>query len=319
MPHPFLDRDPTPEFQLRCVNVMRAWEGGTLNFTGAAEQLSALKSEALARQHAANQAYAELLRGTLQMNRVSYDQSIRHFRDARELFEQVGNRECILICDMYMGESYRCKGELDRARGVFRRAYATAKELKNRRSQLICRAQEGRVLFEMGQYQEAIPPLQEAIQLSYTPTLLPDHTSTEICAAYSDLALIYLEQGDPKAALENARAAMYVAEEGKTLFSLGMANRTLGIVLSVVKAPSTGRLINPDDYFEAAAKYFRQLRAESELAHTAFAHGESLAKRRQKIEAATKFQEALEAYTRLNMSNEAAKANDAYARMIRGS
>ncbi|MFN8374080.1 MAG: tetratricopeptide repeat protein [Anaerolineae bacterium] len=298
---------------------MRAWEGGTLNYTVAADQLAALESEAVARQHNANQAYAELLQGVLRAHRASHDQAVRHFRDARELFEQVGNQQNVLLCDLYLGECLRNQGDLDRARGIFRRAYSVARQLGNQRIQLICRAQEGQVLFIMGQLQDALPLLQEAITLSYTPALLRDHVLIDICIAYSNLAEIYLEMGDAKQALENARASLHIADSSKALLCLGLANRTLGIVLTVVKAPATGRLINPDDYFEAALRYYTELKAEADIAMTMLTYGESLRRRRQKMAAGIRFQEAMNAFKRLGMTAEAERANEAYQKIIRDS
>jgi tetratricopeptide (TPR) repeat protein len=316
-----IDQEPSAEFRDSASAVMKGWETGKINYEDAFEQLSTLSNDAANGTHIANHAYAELLQGVLRSYRANLDQGIRHFRTARDLFEQVGNKERVLLCDTNLGESYHNKGELERARGVFRKAAVTAKELNNVRSQVICLAQEGQVLYKLGKPQEALPLLQEAVQLSSDPSLVRDHILADICAAYADIALIYFERGETTPALENAQHALRIAEESNMMLAQGIANRVLGTIITLVK-PKENMVLpttNPDAFFAESLRCFREIKAEGQLANTTFAHGVSLARRRQKIEAATKFQEALAAYTRLGMAHEATKANDAYLRMIRDS
>jgi tetratricopeptide (TPR) repeat protein len=311
--------DTLPEFYGRCLGILKSWKASQMPFTNAAAHLNELKAEAIADNNLANQGYVENLLGVMQGYRGKFDISIQHFQTARVLFEQAGDRDRVMNCDLNIGESFRRKGDANRARGIFRVLFQLAKEANNVRIQALCLTNEAQLLLDGKHLEEARAMFQEAFALANSAPEIRQSMLGMLCEIHRSCVTIYLHESQPLLALEEAKNALQVAKESGEVMSLGQAHLAMGeVLMTFAKAPAElGELsANPDDYFNAAAKYFRDMKAEAELARTLATHAQSLAKRKQRSSAVQKFQKAILIFTRLGMTEEAAKAAAAQLRIL---
>ncbi len=314
-------QDVSPEFNQRCLEVLREWESGKLPFETAVETFKRLKREDCAGSCMANEARVEFLLGYMQGYRSNLNVSIRHFEQARDLYELLGNESRLMSCDLNLGESYRQKGDFTRARRLFHAAYEKAIHLGDLRAQAVARSNEGLMLISMGHFRSARTALQEAQQLS--DQWPAEHKNTlpgllaEICHG---MAIIHLNENDLQGAWERARQALKLAREIKEPLVLGLASRTVGEVLTALETPPANDeadfSTNPDDYFKASVESFEELESEGEVARTMLVHARSLAKRGRRVPAARQLQAATLIFAKLGMVDDAAKAAESQAEIF---
>jgi tetratricopeptide (TPR) repeat protein len=312
-----LDMEPTAAFEGRCLAVVNHWQAGSLPFEDASAQLEALKTEAEASTHVANQARAAYLLGYMAHYRGSLDASIHHYEQARRLFESVGNRARVARCDINLGESYRFKGDFNQARRLFRQAREIAAELNVLDTRTVALANGAQIMLTMGQYPAAREAFEEAYQLSQEWP--PDSPALPalLCEIHHGLAVIHLHDGQSQAAWSHAARALEIAQKHQGPLHVGFANRTAGEVLTLLETPpGDGRPDDPDVYFHTANESFRGINAEGEVARTLYAHGRSLARRGKRITAARKLQQAMDIFTRLGMIDDAARAAEAQLEVL---
>jgi tetratricopeptide (TPR) repeat protein len=299
------------------MTIVNQWQAGDLPFVEASDQLDALRDEAEKATHLPNEARAEFLLGYLHHYRGNLDASIHHYERARLLFERVGNRARVARCDINLGESYRYKGEFNRARRLFRQAHDIAVELNILDTKTVAMANEAQILLRMGQYQAARDLLEEAYQLSQQWP--PDSSALPalLCEIHHGLAVIQLNDGQPQAAWSHATRALEIAQTHQNPLHVGYANRTAGEVLTALDSlPGDGWSGDADLYFQAANLAFRGIHAEGEVARTLYAHGKSLARRGRRVTSARKLQQAMDIFTRLGMIDDAARAAEAQLEVL---
>jgi tetratricopeptide (TPR) repeat protein len=314
---PTLDLEPTPDFEQRCIAVINQWASGDLPVETALEQITTLGKEAVREDHLANQGRTEHSLGYIHALTGGLTTSIHHYERARALFNQLDNKRRIAICDLNMGESYRYKGEFNRARALYEKAYDIFKELGDHELEGLTLGNKGQMLLSMGLLDDALDDLQAGYQLAQA---LPAGTRSRtplLCEIHQGLALLHLQQGKLLAAWHEAKLAHETAAQTQLPFEKGIANRTVAEVLSVLETPpDNGFSHEPDDYYQAAIEAFREINAEGEMARTVFAQARSLAKRGRKMTAARKFQLAMTIFTRLGMVDDAAKAAEAQLEVL---
>jgi tetratricopeptide (TPR) repeat protein len=314
---PTLQAEPALEFESRCLTIVNQWQAGSLPFVEASNQLGTLKEEAEKANHLPNEARAEFLLGYLQHYRGNLDVSIHHYERARLLFERAGNQAQVACCDIHLGESYRYKGDFNRARRLLRQAHDLAIELNVLDTRTAAMASEAQILLRMGQYQAARDLLEEAYQLSQEWP--PDSPALPglLCEIHHGLAVIHLSDGQPQAAWSHATRALEIAQTHQNPLHVGYANRTAGEVLTMLEAPpGNGFSGDPNFYFQAANLAFRSIHAEGEVARTLYAHGKSLARRGKRVTSARKLQQAMDIFTRLGMIDDAARAAEAQLEVL---
>lgn len=305
------DPDPTPDFDKQCRDILDLWESGDLSFREASGQLDSLRSQAAEANHPANQGRAELLLGVMQGYRANLDTAIAHFERARSLFEQAGNRRRTIGAILNLGESYRLKGSFARARQLFRAAYDAAEALSAVDTQALAAFNEGQMLISMEQPDSARRSIETARQLIEQMIDSPQRQQELRCEVEVALAQVYLLMKDTGRAWDHARAGLHHALRIDQPLQVGVAQRTVGEVLSALldSPPDDPDISNdPDEHFHASMTAFQEIKAEGELARTMYSHALSLAKRGRGMSGARKMQQAMIIFTRLGMNDDAAKA-----------
>ncbi|MCU0496397.1 MAG: tetratricopeptide repeat protein [Anaerolineae bacterium] len=304
------EQEPTAEFDQVCSDIRRRWEIGELPFNDAYQALQVKHQEAVSAGHLANQARAYNLMGYLQHYRGDLNASIRHYEEARALFERIGNLGRIAHMDLNNGENYRLKGDFTRARRLYRFAYEIAAQQGDRRTQAFASLNEGLVLVTVGQFKSALRALQEALDLMMS---LPQDTQ-RLDAVLSEIrhaiATIYLAEGNYLQAWQEAKLALKHAEIEQERTAIALAYRLMGEIITQIQ-PEDASFSDPDDYFRLSLETFRGVNAEAEMARTMFAQAQSLAHRGKKTIAARKLQQVMIMFTQLGMVDDAAKAAEA--------
>jgi tetratricopeptide (TPR) repeat protein len=221
--------------------------------------------------------------------------------------------------DLNMGETYRYKGDFSRSRRLFRAAYETLGEVGDLANQTLAVANEGQVLLSMNQLDKARAALEEGdrLALQVDPNGEDETMTTLLCEIHHGLAVIYLAQNDLHKAWDSAYFALKVAQRGKQPMQRGFANRAAGEVITALEtSPDPELASDPDEYFRAASEAFREIELEGELARTMFAHARSLARRGKGVTAARKLQQVMIIFSKLGMSDDAAKAAELQRRVI---
>jgi tetratricopeptide (TPR) repeat protein len=315
---PILEKEATPEFNARCMAIMGQWEAGNLPFQDAAHQMMALGREATAENHLANQARTELLLGIMQGYRANLNASIQHFEQARALYEEVGNELRMVKCDLNLGESYRQKGDFEKARRLFSDVYEITGRLGDLQSQTIAIGNAGQMLLSMKQIDAAEDALKEATSLAMQwPAESASGAAGVLCEVHHALAVVYLSRRQMEAALEQAKDSLHYARTSGRLVSIGFANRTMGEVLTAldsIPAELAGELSeDPGDYFREALGAFTEIDAQGERARTMHAHAKCLAKQGRRMAAARMLQQAMLTFAELGMVDDSAKAAESQA------
>jgi tetratricopeptide (TPR) repeat protein len=210
--------------------------------------------------------------------------------------------------DLNMGENFRYRGEFKRAQMLYRNAYTAADELNDNRNKTIAVTNEGLTYIATGDFQQARVLLEEGLELSkqWENQEQREALLTEIFygLAEVDLALEHFAL-----AWEHAYLALNHANSSKNLHSVGLAYRVLGDVLTALdEVPEGATFDNPDSYFRKAIATFKEIDAEAEVARTVFQHARSLAKRGRKRNAAQLLHNAMAIFTKLGMTDDAARA-----------
>lgn len=305
--------EPTPEFNARCIEVLDQWENGTLPFKDAVEQMTALAREATASGRAVDEGRAELFLGILQGYRANLDASISHFERARALFERAGNRRRAIGAVLNLGESYRLKGNFTRARQLFRAVFEGAKELGAVDTQTIAAYNESLMLISLGHPESAKNLLEKALLLARDiPDEQLDQRVELTSEIESSLAEVYLLLNNVPQAWAMGVAAYNLAYELRQPLQMGIMHRALGqVVTALTELPqdAPGTLsADADEHFRLATEAFQEIKADGEVARTMYAHALSLAQRGRGMTAARKLQQAMIIFTRLGMTDDAAKA-----------
>jgi len=310
------DTDPTPEFDTRCMTLVRGWQQGDIPSDEVVQGLKDLSDEALTTAHNANQARAEHLSGYMQHYIGNLAMSIMHYDKARRLFDRVGNRQRVIVMDINQGENYRYRGEFKRAQRLYRQAYTAAASLNNVRLRTIAVANEGLMLISLKDYRRAEKALHEGLSLtqSWEESTNLDALLTEV---HYGLAQIALAKDAHQDAWHHAHNSLEHARSGDNMHSVGLAYRILGAALTALNdTPAESEFSSPDEYFRAALNVFRELDAQAEIGRTIYSHALSLSERNRRRNAANLFREAMVIFTQLGMTNDAASAAEAQLRVM---
>ncbi len=310
-----------PEFRQRYNEIFDAWHAGDLPFPKALEKMEALRAQAIAEDHFANQGGIELILGIMQGYRANYEASIAHFQRARDWFDKAGNRRRMTSCILNIGETYRLKGNYTQAQKHFHMAYEAARDMGDTMTEITALTNEGQMFYSMGQLAKARDRLEKALQLSDLPI---DESQTRLqtkldnlCEIHHALSTLCRDEGQLDAAWQHAKQAYHLAEGLNSVIRRGYANRAVAEVIAALGgAPEEGFDPNPDPYYKAAIEAFREVKAEGEMARTMYLSAGSLAKAGQKRQAARLYQQAMVIFTKLGMTDDAARAAEAQLKLL---
>lgn len=313
LPH---STEVSAEFEALCQQIMQAWSQAKLSAAQALQRLSELAKAAEDDKHVVNQGRAEHLMGNIHHTIGNLPTSNAHYERARRLYLQANNRCRVAMIDMNMGENYRLKGEFLRARRLYRSAYEVARELHDVRLQAISIVNEGLALISLKDYRAARHALQEGHQLVETHAIA--EAARIHCHACYGLSTLELIADKPQEAWNYARLALHYAVQDNQALSAGFAWRALGDASTALElTPADPELPdNPDDFYRNALDAFREVQAEGEIGYTLLHHAKSLAARGKRRPAAQLFREAMIIFTRLGMSEDAARAAEAQLQVI---
>lgn len=314
-------QDIEPEFRQRYNQIFDAWHAGDLPFPKALEQMEVLRAEAIAAGHFANQGGIELILGIMQGYRANYESSIAHFQKAREWFDKAGNRRRMTSCILNIGETYRLKGNYNQAQKHFYMAYEAARDMGDVMTEIIALTNEGQMFYSMKQLAKARDRLEKALELSDLPI---DESQTRIqtkldnlCEIHHALSTLCLEEGDTQAAWEHAKRAYHLASGLNSVIRVGYANRAIAEVITALGySPEENFQADPDIYYKAAIEAFREVKAEGEMAHTMYLSAGSLVKAGKTRPAARLYQQAMIIFTKLGMTDDAARAAEAQLKLL---
>ena len=304
--------DPTPEVQEKCRTILQTWQAGDLEFEKASAELRNIQEDAKMRANLPDEARVEFVFGFMQGYRANLVLAEKHFQQAREMYEAIGDRARHLSCILNLGEIARQRGDFTRAHRLFDEAYDTAKTMEGELdTQTIALSNKGQALLSAGNAADA----QEALEFAYDlyEQLPEDKQSPSLLIEIQQgLAMIYLAKADIEKAWSAAKEALHFAHEVNQPLPLGMANRTMAEILTeLAQIPAEDREKFPldiDSYFQESMQAFQSISAEGEMARTMFAQAKSLGKRGRQLQAARRLQEAIIIFSRLGMVNDATKA-----------
>lgn len=305
------DTEPTPEFDARCMTDIRGWQHGEIPSAEVVANLKALAREAHSAGHIANEARAEHLSGYMQHYLGNLNISIMHYEKARRLFDRVGNRNRVIVMDINQGENHRFRGEFKRARRLYNQAYEAASTIDDTRLQTIAITNEGLTLISLRDYERAEKALLRGLDLS---NHWDDQNNLQalLTETYFGLAQISLANDAHSIAWEHAQRSLENARAGENMHSVGLAYRILGDVLTAPgETPDDSDFETPDEYYRAALNTFREIDAEAEIGRTIYSHARSYAHRNRRRHAAQLYREAMVTFTRLGMTDDAARAAEA--------
>ncbi|MBI1277251.1 MAG: hypothetical protein GC179_03890 [Anaerolineaceae bacterium] len=305
-----LDREPTADFQAKCLDVTYQWEGGKLPYPEARHMLSLLTQDASIRGHLADQGRVEQIIGYMEVVRGNLNVSIHHFERARAAYNQVKNTNRAAICDMNIGESYRNKGDFKRALTLYGKAYEAFNAEKDIENQAFALTYRGQAWLSMKRLDAAQTDLVAGALLAEQIPVDVDDRTVLLCEVNLALTRLYIQRERYGMAWETAIKAYEISQRTPQAFEKGYSYRALAEIISAAGVPPMDkRFVNAaNHYFQAANDAFQEIHAEGEIARTMFAHAISLARNGRKMAAARKLQLAMIIFTRLGMVDDAARA-----------
>lgn len=312
-----------PTFREQCNTIVDAWQDGDLTFKDAIDKLQALKDQANAVDNQSDCGTAALSMGIINGYRGNLRDAALNFKQAREHFLADDNQDRVLTCDLNLGEVYRMRGNYNRALKYFHHAYELGGQLQREDTQTIALTNEGQLWISLNNLSKARDALARAATLSQTPWY-DDETERQRttrldnrCEIEVALATICVKEHKHPDAWQHALAAAMLATQIQRPLRIGHAQRIMGdIITGMSNPPEDAPSDNPDYYYEAALNAFREIKSDGEVGKTQMAQGYSLAKRGKNRSAGQLFQQAMVTFTRLGMTDDAARAAAAQMEII---
>ncbi|MBA3875104.1 MAG: tetratricopeptide repeat protein, partial [Anaerolineae bacterium] len=187
-----LDREPTADFQAKCLDVAHQWEDGTLPYAEARLVLSVLAQEAFERGHLADQGRVEQVIGYMEVVLGNLNISIHHFERARGAYSQVQNSTRVAICDMNIGESYRNKGDFKRALALYGKAYDAFKAENDIENQAFALTNRGQVWLSMKRLDAAQTDLIDGLAMAEQIPVGAEDRTILLCEVNLALTRLYI-------------------------------------------------------------------------------------------------------------------------------
>lgn len=318
-----VEPEMNPEFRKQYDAVYTGWQAGDIPFSDALDQMNALRAEAEKTNNHLHMGVIENGIGIMLGYRSNFSAAIERFERSRDHYQQAGALRRICNTTLNLGETYRLRGNFTRARAMFHRAYEEAKKLDVKAVQAIALANEGQMWLSLRSADKAQSTLEAALELALEPWEDPEsetraaERSDHTCEVYYALATVAMHNQDPERAFEYAVKSYDLAGKLNRPLRIGLSNRALGTVISALDdVPDDRFTSDPDEYYATALQAFKDIKAEGEVAKTLFAQGESLVRRGKRRQASRLFQQAMVIFTKLGMTEDAARAAEAQLDVI---
>lgn len=309
-----------PEFQTQVNTLLFEWQSGARGYTETLEAMRDMRQRAALDGSLVHEGMVENSLGIVEGYRSNYSKSVVHFEAARRLYETCGATSRIANATLNIGETYRLRGNFQKARACFHDAYDQAQRTDNLAIQAIAVGNEAQIWCSLQHYDSAYDLLIKAEALCQTPWQDPEPErltrarrghECEVQHAFVD---VYLHRHNIDAAVQHAQRGLELAQMVNEAIVMGMSNRAMAKALTARHAHDPHA--NPDEYFRAAHTAFESINAEGEIGKTLLAQGKSLAQRGRKRSAAQLFQRAMDIFARAGMTNDAALAAEAQLSVI---
>jgi tetratricopeptide (TPR) repeat protein len=304
------DVEPTSEFEDRCRRTVDNWASGHLPYKEVLKEIAGLTLNAIYRNHSADQGRVEQVIGQVESQRGNLNAGNFHFERARSFYVSVGNSTRAALCDIYIGNNYRDKGDFRRALSLYEKASEAFKATGDVENEALALGCKGQALLSRGKFAAAYADLRGCLDLAgQFPSERHDRNGL-LCEVHHALAQLCLRRKWYGVAWDHAVSAYELALEHPTARARGFAERAVAEVLTTAGAqPFDRRFVDdPDVYYQAASSAFKDVHAEGEIARTLFMQALSMARRGRKMAAARKLQHAMIIFTRLGMVYDAAQA-----------
>jgi tetratricopeptide (TPR) repeat protein len=323
---PVPDPIVSPAVQTETAALLSKWEEGGVSYEDVIARFDVLMAEAIAAKRHNDHGQIEYRRGMIEGYRGSYETSIKHFENARDLFIAGGMRRRVIACHLNIGETYRLKGNFTRARQYFRIGYEAALELGHREMQVTCRINEAQMLVSLGYMDQAETTLLECYTLAREPFPYdadrdPERVERGRLSHLVDitkaLATIYSSRRQANEAWNYARECYTIAYQLTVTLLMGFADRAMGEAISLnPERIEDGVNPDPDYYFQQSISHLKEVNAEAEIARTLLAQGRSLIGRGKRTQAARKLNQAIAIFNRLNLIDEASRAAEEQLKLL---
>jgi class 3 adenylate cyclase/tetratricopeptide (TPR) repeat protein len=161
----------------------------------------------------------------------NFEEAYSYIEQARDLYDQLGDRRGVSNMLTTMGETARQRGDYPKAAELYQQALTIAREIGEHTSQIICLNNLGGVRVGMGDHDAAIEDLRQVISMA-GPSGYQVLSET-----YSFLAVACLGLGRPEEALEAAQRALHLGKKMENQELIAEAWRTLGLVAAKFDGP----------------------------------------------------------------------------------
>ncbi len=285
--------------------------------------------------------YLEL--GIVLKKQALWKDCFQHIKSARQLFENIDDRDGLGMCEFLMGAIYLEQGDIDASNvrfenclryftkdidpkvlanidnnfGVLR--YIEAKyddalefynkalnayiKLKDVRKEAEARQNIGMALLKVKKYREAIVELDKAITISYENRYLET-----LMVAYMHKAVAYIETDKFDLAMSFSDKSMEICYQLNDKLSIADLYKIKGIICRKIKVFDLA-----EEYFLTSLRINRDLGNELNYAETAFELG-SLYNEMENVKTATALlEDALNYYKKINSKPDVAKINSILA------
>lgn len=327
IPAQYQDPEPDPAFRQRSSEVFNQWQAGDLSFPDAVAVFNTMIQQAREQENALHEGIIEVLLGVMNGYRANYGAAIRHFEAAHTLYSSIQARKKLTTTTLNLGETYRLSGNFTRARTYFHQAAELSRELGDIEGQCLAQANEAQMWISLDSMEKAGTALETSLELANRSWPAenggPEDEETLIqrldmrCEILHGLVAVALHRNNPQQAWDYARRAYEDAQQLGYPLRLGFAHRALGDALTILgHSPDEAIDADPDTHYAAALEAFREVKAEGEVAKTLFAQGRSMARRGKSRSATRLFQQAMVLFTKLGMSDDAAKAAEAQLSLL---
>ena len=161
----------------------------------------------------------------------TFEKAYSYLEQARELYQELGDRRGVSNMLSTMGETARQRGDYPAAVKLYQEALAIARDIGERTGEIICLNNLGGVRLGLGDHDAAIADLRQVIRMA-GPSGYQVLSET-----YSFLAVACLGQGKVEEALEAAQRALTLGQRTENHELIAEAWRTLGLVASRLPDP----------------------------------------------------------------------------------
>jgi tetratricopeptide (TPR) repeat protein len=212
------------------------------------------------------------LLGVAHLQLGHFPEADRFFEQGLAIYEDIDDRRNSAAMLSNLGESARSRGDYRRAEELYEKALAGVRQIGHRDSESIYLSNLSAARLGLRKFQQVEADAREAL------ALVDDANFCAHPETYAFLSEACLGQGKMKEALDAANRALDLARESENDLDLGIAWRTLGLVLAAwnsnqASTPRSSAPLNeicsePEACFRESHRIFKKINAESEAAHT---------------------------------------------------